>query len=122
MGLRLEDVELGNGGLHMCIHKAKNNQLSEGQLVFIELTGWAMCLVQLFQLFIQWRGQVPGLLFMTVSSSVMSSSTISTVCQHMVTAARLSTQVSSHSLHIGGAMAAIEGGMTQQVGVLLPIK
>ncbi|ELR11800.1 phage integrase family protein [Acanthamoeba castellanii str. Neff] len=113
-GLRLEDVKLGDGGLRMCIHKAKNDQLSKGQLVFIEPTGRATHLVWLFQLFIQWRGHAPGLLFMTVGSGVMSSSTISAVCQRMVMAAGLSTQVSSHSLRISGATATIEGGMTTE--------
>ncbi|ELR13539.1 integrase domain containing protein [Acanthamoeba castellanii str. Neff] len=104
-GLCLEDVELGDGGLRVCIRKAKNDQLGKGQLVFIEPTGRATCPVRLFRLFVQWRG---------LGGGVMSSSAISAVCQRMVAAAGLSAQVSSHSLRIGGATAAVEGGMTRE--------
>jgi site-specific recombinase XerD len=82
--------------------------------VFVEATGSATCPVRLFECYMEWRGLAEGLLFTTRTGSMMTPAAITSVCRRIISAVGGEERVSSHSLRIGGATAAIEGGLTKE--------
>jgi integrase len=112
--LRVEDVTIDGERACVRVRKAKNDQLGRGHEVFIDASGSAACPVRLLKEWLRVRGTRPGLLFTACGGRPLSTSTISAVCQRMVAAAGRSEVVTSHSLRIGGATAAVEGGLTRE--------
>lgn len=96
------------------VRKAKNDQLGHGHKVFINAMGSAACPVRLLKEWLRVRGMRPGLLFMACGGRPLSTSAISAVCQWMVAAVGRPEVVMSHLLCIGGAMVAVEGGLTRE--------
>jgi site-specific recombinase XerD len=79
--------------------------------VFVEPSAAPWCPVRLYRRFLLQRGSAPGLLFRSVRGRALTSSGITSVCRRMVREAGVEAVVSSHSLRIGGATAAMMGGL-----------
>jgi site-specific recombinase XerD len=96
------------------VRRSKTDQSGRGFTVFIEPSGSATCPVRLMQAYLKQRGCHGGFLFINRRGSPLSAGAISKICQRMVSRAGLNAQVSSHSLRIGGATAAMVGGLSKE--------
>jgi integrase len=112
--LRMEDVVFRGGLLRVWIARSKTDQLAKGMEIVIEPMGQDTCPVMLMRQFLRWRGSGSGLLFRSSTGGKLSSGAISSICQRMVKACGRKEVVSSHSLRIGGATAAVEGGLMRE--------
>jgi len=63
---------------------------------------------------LEWGGQEEGLLFRAAQGGRLSTQAITLICQRMVAVAGLKVRVSSHSLQIGGATAAMMEGLIRE--------
>jgi integrase len=106
------DVQDKGHLLVICVRRVKTDPVGRGSNVFVEASG--SCPVRLFRRFMEWHGARGGLLFTTRSGTKMSAGAITSVCRRMVAAVGGNEKVSSHSLRIGGATAAVEGGLTKE--------
>jgi site-specific recombinase XerD len=112
--LRAEDVRFKDGKMEVLVRRSKTDQSGRGFTVFIEPSGSATCPVRLMQAYLKQRGCHGGFLFINRRGSPLSAGAISKICQRMVSRAGLNAQVSSHSLRIGGATAAMVGGLSKE--------
>jgi len=103
------------GALWIFIARSKVDQTGKGMEIYIELVeNSCTCPVRLFWKYLEWRGQEEGLLFRAAQGGRLSTQAITSICQRMVAAAGLQVRVSSHSLWIGGATAAMMAGLTRE--------
>ncbi len=113
--LHMEDVQLVGHHLHVFFRRSKTDQTGRGFVVLVEKShGSHTCPVRLWKLYLRWRGMKPGLLFESAKGAPLSPSAVSSICKRMVKAAGRSDIVSSHSLRIGGATAALRGGLSKE--------
>jgi integrase len=100
--------------LRVFVRSSKVDQAGRGFEVFVEPVEAPWCVVRLWRQFIAERGSGPGLLFSSVRGTPLTSGAVTGICKRMVAAAGLQAAVSSHSLRIGGATAAMMGGMRRE--------
>lgn len=112
--LRIEDAFFTDGRLRLRIRKSKVDQEARGFDVWIEPTGSATCPVALLKRYLSNREGASPYLFCDAAGKQLSTSAISAICRRMVERADLPVKVSSHSLRIGGATAAMAGGMSKE--------
>jgi integrase len=112
--LRREDVTIKEGMMKVHIRRQKNDQLGRGMTLFIERTDSVICPVKLMELYLQERGDGAGWLFVTATGRQMSTGAVSSLVKRAAEVAGLEGHYSSHSLRIGGATAALEGGMSKE--------
>jgi len=115
--LQLSDIQWrpAVGALWVFIARSKVDQTGKGMEIYIEpVKGSPTCPVRLFWKYLEWRGQEEGLLFKAAQGGRLSTQAITSICQRMVVAANLQVKVSSHSLRIGGATAAMMAGLTRE--------
>jgi integrase len=104
----------GDSNMRLRIRRSKTDQLGQGHDVFIEGSHSPQCPVRLLRLLQAHTGLQRGRVFQSVTGAALTASAISSICKRMVAAAGLSARVSSHSLRIGGATAAMEGGLSKE--------
>ena len=80
----------------------------------MEATGGDICPVKLLREYLQWRGDQPGPLFLDHKGGQLSTGAISSLVRRMAKENGFDGCYSSHSLRIGGATAAMEGGMSKE--------
>jgi len=115
--LRLCDVKWRPvmGALSIFIARSKVDQTGKGTEIYIEpVEDCCTCPVRLFWKYLEWRGREKGLLFGAAQGGRLSTQAITSICQRMVAAAGLQVRVSSHSLRVGGATAAMMAGLTRE--------
>jgi len=114
--LRVEDVQWIEdiSALRVYIRRSKVDQAGRGFECFVEPTETDCCPVKLLRMYLEHRGSRPGYLFTSATGGKLSVSAVSSICKRMVEAAGLDAQVSSHSLRIGGATAAMMAGITRE--------
>jgi site-specific recombinase XerD len=103
------------GALSIFIARSKVDQAGKGTEIYIEpVVNCCTCPVRLFWKYLEWRGREKGLLFGAAQGGRLSTQAITSICQRMVAAAGLQVRVSSHSLRVGGATAAMMAGLTRE--------
>jgi site-specific recombinase XerD len=112
--LRRTDVTINNNMLTMLIRRQKNDQLAKGQQVFIEATHTILCPVDLMRRYIAKTSSKSEWLFINKDGHKISTSAISSIVRKAAAAVGVDGHFSSHSLRIGGATAALEGGMSKE--------
>jgi site-specific recombinase XerD len=110
--VRLEDVRWAGDAVSVTLRRSKTDHSGRGQEVFIDASGGDTCPVGILRRFLSWREAGSGLLFRSRTGAAMTTAAITALCRRAVAAAGCLERVSSHSLRIGGATAAVEGGMT----------
>jgi hypothetical protein len=104
----------GDSNMRLRIRRSKMDQLGQGHDVFIEGSHSPQCPVRLLRLLQAHTSLQRGRVFQLVTGAALTASAISLICKRMVAAAGLSARVLSHSLRIGGATAAMEGGLSKE--------
>jgi integrase len=114
--LRIEDVTwlADRELLRVYVRSSKVDQAGRGFEIFVEPSSAPWCPVRLHRRFMLQRGSAPGLLFRSAGGRPLTSSTITSICKRMVRDAGGDAIVSSHSLRIGGATAAMMGGLRRE--------
>lgn len=112
--LRMEDVTFREGMMMVKIRRQKNDQLGRGLTLFIERTHSASCPVMLMEEYLKLRGEDHGWLFLSVDGRQLSTAAVSSIVKRVADVAGVKGRFSSHSMRIGGATAAMEGGMTKE--------
>jgi site-specific recombinase XerD len=126
VNLRREDIsEESDGTMSIKIRRSKTDQLGKGFTVRIEPTDSVICPVRVLKCYLEWwennvRGQLDKDRWLFVKKNRQSgfvqltSRDISLILQKMVDLAGCPEVVTSHSLRIGGATAALKGGLTKE--------
>lgn len=112
--LRVADVQLGPRKMTLLIRKQKNDQHAKGQQIFIDATDTATCPVALMQRYLASRNNVSEWLFDSNNGGQLSTGAISSIVRKIAKVTNTAGTFSSHSLRIGGATAALEGGLTKE--------
>lgn len=112
--LRQDDVWFKDDVLVVRVCRQKNDQKAAGQLVYIEPTGKLTCPVGVMREYLRQRGEHQGWLFEADGGRQLSTGAISSIVKKVASNAGLKGWFSSHSLRIGGATAAMAGGMTKE--------
>ena len=115
--LKMEDVRKTiDGGLQVRIGVSKADQKAERRPILITPTGSKTCPVSLVEELVELRRSQGALggdrLFVSEKGTHMSVPGISAVVARMAREAGLNGKFSGHSLRIGGASAALEGGLS----------
>jgi hypothetical protein len=98
--------------MRVFVRSSKVDQAGRGFKIFVEPTPARWCAVRLWRRYTaSVAGSPPSLLFRSITGAPLTSSAISSICKRMVDAAGLDAVVSSHSLRIGGASAAMIAGL-----------
>jgi site-specific recombinase XerD len=126
VNLRREDVrEESDATLSIRIRRSKTDQLGKGFTVRIESTNTVLCPVRIVKSYLRWwdnnmQRQLNENQWLFVKKNrqgsfvQLTSRDISLLLQKMVDLAGCSEVVTSHSLRIGGATAALKGGLTKE--------
>jgi integrase len=107
-------VDVSDREIKVCVRKSKTDQTGKGHDIYIEATGEPTCPIRLLRGYKAMCADTTGRVFRSTTGGPLSSSAVSSVCRRVVAAAGLTAAVSSHSLRIGGATAAMEGGLSKE--------
>jgi integrase len=118
--LKASDIRLEEDKVVVCIRKSKTDQLRKGKKIPIDKTGELTCPVKIVSDYVKcWNIDLTSeeIFFKSARKSEnkgVSVSAISSVVKRMAAKAGIVGKFSSHSLRIGGASAAIKGGMSME--------
>ncbi|CAG8667568.1 3709_t:CDS:1, partial [Ambispora leptoticha] len=114
--LRLSDVKLVGGLFWVRINKSKTDQLAKEKFIPIEKMSSRFCSVERVVNYLKVRpvtkGDAP--LFLSKSRKKMSVLAISAVVKRFAEHAKMKGRFTAHSLRIGGATAAMKGGLSME--------
>jgi site-specific recombinase XerD len=88
--------------------------VAKGMCVIIEPTGSPACPVALMKRFLRQRGDGKGWLFTDFRGKQLTTGAITSIVKKIADRTNCLGHFSSHSLRIGGATAALEGGMSKE--------
>ena len=110
--LRLTDISRIDGILWFRIRRSKTDQFSRGHFIPLEASGSPACPVRCLSRYLEVRPKLCSrFLFVNSRGNQMSVSSISAVVKRVAQNAGLEARLTGHSLRIGGATAAMMGGM-----------
>lgn len=110
--LLLSDIQFRDGTLVMRLRATKADQRAERKPLHIDSINSKYCPVTLLRGYLVHRGNQQGPLFLTEKGAPLSVSAVSSVVARVAVGAGLRGLYSGHSLRIGGASAALNGGLS----------
>lgn len=113
--MRIMDARWKEDGLWIFVRKSKTDQYGKGKLIPVdEGVDRRTCPVRLLKEWMEWNDRDPQApLFPSVTSKFFASTGgISSIIKRMTEEAGIVGKFSGHSLRIGGATAAMKGGMS----------
>ena len=103
------------GGIEVFVRSSKTDQAARGKWIPIEPAGGALCVVRLVCEYMRcYPGVETDPLFGSVKTKeALAPASVSHAVKEMAAHAGLGAGYSGHSVRIGGAVAALAGGMTE---------
>lgn len=114
--LKKRDIRVVDNLLWVRVNKSKTDQLARGKFILIERTNSKYCPVRRLEEYLRVRPNTEddAPLFLSRSSWKMTVSSISAVVKRFADHVKLKGKFTAHSLRIGGATAAMEGGLLME--------
>lgn len=111
---RRSHVSFVGSQLRLLIPKSKTDQLARGRTIVIDPTGNITCPVRALQTWLPFVSAADDWLFPDLldSSKSVSSGAVNSLVKEVARLANLSGRYTGHSLRIGGATAALRGGLS----------